>query len=122
MSLNILFLHQNFPGQYKLLSQELARRDGIYAVALGQKPDLGQDFSPVRYEAYSSGPDLTADVFPPLTFFSEQARRGDQVRRRLEDLKTRGFSPDLCFVHPGWGEALFLRDVFPRTKLVSHLE
>lgn len=122
MAFNILYLHQNFPGQYKLLARKLGTYDTVRAVALGQRPLAEADVEPVRYEAYSSGPDLAADLFPPLTFFSEQVRRGDVVRWRLQDLKQRGFSPDISFVHPGWGEALFLREVFPHTKIVSYLE
>ncbi|WP_404295210.1 glycosyltransferase (plasmid) [Microvirga sp. RSM25] len=122
MTCNVLFLHQNFPGQYKLLSREISNRDGFKVVAMGQKQPFGADFGPVQYEAYSSGPGHSSDVFPPLTFFSEQVRRGDTVRRRLQDLKRRGFTPGLCFVHPGWGEALFIRDIFPETKLISYLE
>jgi glycosyltransferase involved in cell wall biosynthesis len=122
MACNVLFLHQNYPGQYKRLAQELGGREDIKAVALGQKQPFGLDVGPVRYEGYSSQPDPSSDLFPPLTFFSEQVRRGDVVRWRLLDLKQKGFSPDICFVHPGWGEALFLRDVFPDTKVVSYLE
>jgi hypothetical protein len=122
MAFNVLFLHQNYPGQYKLLARALGARESFKAVALGQRPLAKADVGPIYYEAYSSAPDLSADLFPPLTFFSEQVRRGDVVRWRLQDLKQRGFSPDICFVHPGWGEALFLRDIFPHTKIVSYLE
>ena len=122
MTCNILFLHQNFPGQYKLLSRELGSRDGFKAVALGKRSPFGLDFGPVSYEGYQSGPDHSSDLFPPLTFFSEQVRRGDVVRWRLLDLKRRGFTPDVCFAHPGWGEALFVKEVFPETKLISYLE
>jgi glycosyltransferase involved in cell wall biosynthesis len=122
MTCNVLFAHQNFPGQYKLLARELGSRDGYKAVAVGQKSPFAQDFGPIQYQAYSSGPEAGADLFPPLTFFSEQVRRGDVVRRHLLEFKRRGFSPDLCFVHPGWGEALFLRDVYPKVKIVSYLE
>jgi glycosyltransferase involved in cell wall biosynthesis len=122
MTCNVLFLHQNFPGQYKRLSREMGVREAYKVVALGQKSPFDADFGPLHYEGYSAGPGQAADLFPPLSFFSEQVRRGDTVRWRLLDLKQRGFSPDVCFVHPSWGEALFLRDVFPRTKVVSFLE
>jgi glycosyltransferase involved in cell wall biosynthesis len=122
MTCNVLFVHQNFPGQYKLLAREINSHPKFKAVALGQKSPFAQDFGPLHYQAYTSGPDLGADLFPPLTFFSEQVRRGDIVRRHFLDLKQKGFSPDLCFVHPGWGEAVFLRDVFPNAKIVSYLE
>lgn len=122
MTCNVLFAHQNFPGQYKLLARELGSREEYKTVAIGQKSPFAHDFGPVQYHAYTSGPDTGADLFPPLIFFSEQARRGDIVRQHLLELKQQGFTPDLCFVHPGWGEALFLRDVFPRTRIVSYLE
>jgi glycosyltransferase involved in cell wall biosynthesis len=122
MTYNVLFLHQNFPGQYKLLARTLAELGNYKVVALGQKAPFGADFGPIEYEAYTAGPHYDADLFPPLTFFSEQVRRGDIVRWRLVDLKQQGFEPDLCFVHPAWGEALFIKDVFPNTKIVSYLE
>jgi glycosyltransferase involved in cell wall biosynthesis len=33
-----------------------------------------------------------------------------------------GYRPDLVITNPGWGEALFAKDVFPDAKLVSLLE
>jgi hypothetical protein len=50
MTCNVLFLHQNFPGQYKRLATEIGRREGYTAVALGQKAPFDADFGPVAYE------------------------------------------------------------------------
>ena len=30
--------------------------------------------------------------------------------------------PDVTFAHPGWGEALFIKDIYPTTRLVNYLE
>jgi hypothetical protein len=30
--------------------------------------------------------------------------------------------PDIIVAHPGWGEALFMKDVFPQAKLVIYCE
>lgn len=49
-------------------------------------------------------------------------RRGLAVARSLEALKRAGLSPDVVYGHPGWGEMLFVRDVFPRAKIVSYCE
>jgi glycosyltransferase involved in cell wall biosynthesis len=37
-------------------------------------------------------------------------------------LREKGFLPDVVVAHPGWGEALFLRDVFPSARLVHYCE
>ncbi len=37
-------------------------------------------------------------------------------------LKAEGFSPDLIYVHPSWGESLGLREVWPETRIVSFCE
>lgn len=37
-------------------------------------------------------------------------------------LQQRGFTPDVICAHPGWGEELFLKDVFPDAKLLTYCE
>ena len=49
-------------------------------------------------------------------------RRGQQVCRTATELRAQGFSPDLICVHPGWGEGLYLRDIFPKSRILSYLE
>jgi len=48
--------------------------------------------------------------------------RGESAAARLAWLKEQGYAPDVVFVHPGWGEALFIREVFPRAKLLVYAE
>jgi glycosyltransferase involved in cell wall biosynthesis len=49
-------------------------------------------------------------------------RRGQAVVRACIELKKRGFTPDIIHAHPGWGEALFLKDVFPDARLTVYCE
>jgi glycosyltransferase involved in cell wall biosynthesis len=37
-------------------------------------------------------------------------------------LKSQGFDPELIIGHPGWGETLFLKEIFPRAKQILHGE
>jgi glycosyltransferase involved in cell wall biosynthesis len=37
-------------------------------------------------------------------------------------LTAEGFEPDVMVAHPGWGESLFLKDKFPRAKLLTFCE
>jgi glycosyltransferase involved in cell wall biosynthesis len=47
---------------------------------------------------------------------------GQAVARVLLDLKRQGFKPDAILAHPGWGETLYAKDVFPGARLVHFSE
>lgn len=42
--------------------------------------------------------------------------------RILLDLKSKNYHPDIIIAHPGWGETLYAKDVFPAAKLVHFCE
>ena len=48
--------------------------------------------------------------------------RGHSVARSLVKLKNEGFVPDLIYAHSGWGEAFFIKDVFPQVPLLVYGE
>ncbi len=47
---------------------------------------------------------------------------GQEVARTMEKLKRQGFVSDVVIGHAGWGEALYAKDVFPDTPLISYFE
>lgn len=48
--------------------------------------------------------------------------RGDAAFRATLKLKEEGFIPDVILAHPGWGESLFLKQVWPASKLIIYGE
>jgi glycosyltransferase involved in cell wall biosynthesis len=55
--------------------------------------------------------------------FEGHVRRGQDVVRLLLQLRDgAGFRPDVVVSHPGWGESLFLRDVFPHARHIQYSE
>ena len=40
----------------------------------------------------------------------------------LLEMKRKGFTPDTVLAHPGWGESLYVKDVFPDARLVHYCE
>ena len=48
--------------------------------------------------------------------------RGEAVARACLKLRSEGFSPHVICAHPGWGEALFLKDVWPEAKMICFCE
>jgi len=59
---------------------------------------------------------------PQLQDLYSKVLRGESAAHSLHQLKQQGFDPDVVFVHPGWGEALFIKDVFPRARMLVYAE
>jgi hypothetical protein len=57
-----------------------------------------------------------------LRSLEAHVRRGQAVYRAARKLADQGFRPDVVVAHPGWGEALFLKDVFPHARHIQYLE
>ena len=47
---------------------------------------------------------------------------GQAVVKMLLKLKLTGYQPDIVMAHVSWGEALYVKDVFPQTKLIGFFE
>jgi glycosyltransferase involved in cell wall biosynthesis len=119
--MKILFIHQNFPGQFPHLAPALASR-GHEVVALGTQRE--QVALPgVRYFVHCPTP--PAQALPPGPMWEEWAAklvRGHSCALAMARLQSEGFTPDVVLAHPGWGEALYVKDVFPRSKLLVYAE
>jgi len=48
--------------------------------------------------------------------------RGEAAYQCARQLRDEGFTPDVIVAHPGWGESLFLKDVWPQAKLGIYCE
>jgi glycosyltransferase involved in cell wall biosynthesis len=118
-----LFIHQNFPGQFKHLAPWLVAQ-GHQVIGLGDAENLkgretGWSFPVIAYKARTSD---KANVHHYLRSTEAAVRRGQDVARACLEIKKKGFTPDVVIGHPAWGEMLFLRDVFAQAKQVSYFE
>jgi glycosyltransferase involved in cell wall biosynthesis len=118
--MRVLFVHQNFPGQYKYLAPALAQRAGVEVKALA----INKNAAPAGVTVHHYAPDrgTTKDIHPWVSDLETKVIRGEAAARAARLLKAEGFCPDVICAHPGWGEALFLKDVFPDAKLLSFIE
>ena len=117
--MKILFVHQNFPGQFPHLAPALAAR-GHQVLAL---TDTTNDRpSPVRVVKYAH-PASVQGGHPLGRPYAAMAQRGWQAARAARALRDRhGYSPDVILGHSGWGETLFLREIWPDAKLLVYAE
>lgn len=115
--MKILFIHQNFPGQFLRLAPALAAR-GHDVLALtdeaNQRPRI------VRTLCYRKP---EAPVVEGLArTYAQMCDRGHRVARACATLEAEGYRPDVIFGHGGWGETLFLRDVWPDVRILTYAE
>lgn len=118
--MRVLFIHQNFPGQYRHLAPALARRGGNEIVAIAERSAPGLDgIELLRYQPARS---TSSAMHPWAMDFETKIIRADAAVRLAADLRAKGFTPDIVCAHPGWGEALLIKEIWPNSKLLYYFE
>lgn len=118
--MNVLFIHQNFPGQFKHLARVLCEDKRNDVRALAQKDYGWSRIMPVHL--YEMPRPSTPRLHPWTSEIEAKLIRGEAVYGAALKLKGSGFEPDLIIAHPGWGESLFLKEVWPKAKLLIYCE
>jgi len=75
-----------------------------------------------QIETYQPLVGSSKNIHPLATEFETKVIRGQACANKLLDLKKNGFYPDLIIGHPGWGELLFAREVYPKAKQIHFIE
>lgn len=115
--MKILFIHQNFPGQFKFLAPALAANPAHAVVAMTMQKVNVAEWQGVKLVPYSASRGTTPNVHPWVSDFETKTIRGEACFRAALKLREQGFTPDVIIAHPGWGESLFLKDVWPKARL-----
>lgn len=119
--MKILLVHQNYPAQFLHLAPELTRR-GHEVLALTDivnKRETGTSTLRYRFEA----PQVDPAACRLGRNYTQQSDRGVVVARACKRLREeKGYVPDVIFGHSGWGETLFLKEVWPEAKLIVYAE
>ena len=118
--MKLLFVHQNFPAQFLHLAPEMQRL-GHDVRVLTDATNSNTSDVPVLH--YSFKPEK---VDPGATRlgrnYTTMSDRGVIVARAARQLRAKGYVPDVIFGHSGWGETLFLKEVWPEAKLLVYAE
>ena len=124
--MKILFVHQNFPGQFKYLAPALLNKGhDVYVLTKDSdsedKNDTNKDGIIIFY--YQTTRVSTQNIHPWVTDFETKTIRADACYSKALNLKKElNFNPDLIISHPGWGESMFLKNVWPDSKLAIYCE
>ncbi|MBS0437398.1 MAG: glycosyltransferase family 4 protein [Proteobacteria bacterium] len=119
--MKLLVVHQNFPGQFGHLVKAWAQRPGweVRGLGRGTVPGLPGFDKLTRYK-------LAREGHPQQHHYLRQMEmatlHGQAAARAMLDMRKSGFRPDVILAHPGWGETLYAKDVFPDARLVHYCE
>ena len=119
--MKMLFVHQNYPGQFRESLPKLAATGKHEIVFLTQRQQLPKpgDHSILRYAPHHEAKD-NAYIYTKL--FENACGSGVGAARACNELKRRGFKPDMIIGHIGWGEMLFLKEVWPDVPNLGYFE
>jgi len=116
--MKFLFIHQNFPGQYVHIVRYLAQAG--HQVSFITQPRSAEidgvrkfEYLPVVLESCGQ---------PYLCELENGLANGLAVARLCEWLNRDGFVPDIVIGHNGWGEILYVKDVWPHVPLLGYFE
>jgi glycosyltransferase involved in cell wall biosynthesis len=115
-----LFVHQNFPGQYRHLVAHLRNDPQNEVVFLTERED--RSMANVRKIVYKTARAVSRDTHHYLRQVEHAVLRGQAVARVALELKKQGFVPNIMIGHNAWGEILYLKDVFPDVPLLGYFE
>jgi glycosyltransferase involved in cell wall biosynthesis len=110
MQKKILFIHNNFPGQFPHVAaaaQQAGYKVAVVGSATAKEP-LG-----AKVERWKLKRGTTNGIFPPATRAEADLLRADAAAAAARRLKDDGFVPDLIIGHPGWGETIYMSTIFP---------
>jgi len=119
--MRVLFVHQNFPAQFKHLAPVLAR-EGYDVKAIKAGPTNGTHWQGIHTVGWQANRSTTQNAHPFSQDYETKLIRAEAAARIAEKLRAGGWIPDLIIGHPGWGEMLFLDTVWPESQQLHYLE
>lgn len=77
---------------------------------------------PVNRVLYEPHREVTKNIHPVALSLESAAITAQAAFKALAPVKAQGWSPDIICAHSGWGPSLFLKELWPDTKLLPYFE
>ncbi|TFL18416.1 glycosyltransferase family 4 protein [Jannaschia formosa] len=119
--MKILLVHQNMPGQYREMLDWLIAQGGHDLVFLTQRRNY-PELPGVRKVVYAPHHRPAQDAYGLSKVWEEATGAGYGAAMAAQALRGEGFTPDIILGHTGWGELLFMKQVWPDVPILGFFE
>ena len=120
--MNILFVHQNMPGQYRELVQWLAAQGGHRIYFLTQRRDAPK-IDGVETRVYQKHRVPAKDAYGLSKVWEDATGSGFGAALAVRKIEAdEGFRPDIVIGHVGWGELTFFKQVWADVPIIGFFE
>lgn len=116
----MLFVHRDYPGQFGAIAARIARSPHHRVVFLNSVQAGNDGGITLLRTAPHRRPAPTTHHY--LHSFEADVLMGQAIYMACARLRDTGFTPDVILAHCGWGVALYLREIFPRARLIGYFE
>ena len=118
---NILFIHPNFPGQFKHIIPALQNRDDFNIAYICRERNIKHGEG-INIQQYQFDKRSHKGTHRYLQYTHEAIREAREVCICANKLISQGFIPDIVVGHTAWGGLLFIKDLFPNAKVIGYCE
>lgn len=119
--MKLLFVHQNYPGQYRQLVEWLVAQGGHEIVFLTQRKGVSSTPG-IRVVQYAPHRIPAKDAYALSRYWEECTGSGYGAALACQTLRDEGFTPDVILGHVGWGELTFTKIVWPEVPVLGYFE
>ncbi|MCX7566008.1 glycosyltransferase family 4 protein [Sulfitobacter sp. F26169L] len=120
--MNIMFVHQNMPGQYRELVQWLAERGEHTIYFLTQRKNAPK-IDGVETRIYKTHRVSNKESYGLSKVWEEATGAGFGAALAAQKIeRDDGFKPDIVVGHIGWGELTFFKQVWPDVPIIGFFE
>ena len=105
--MNILFIHQGFPGQYVHICKQLIKQSSNTVVSVGMRKSNIPKKKNYHHYIYKPERGNGNDTHPLVRETETKAIRAEACAKLCQMLKQEGFEPDIICGHPGGANYCF---------------
>lgn len=121
--MRILFSHCNYPAQFRRLAPALAADGHDVHFLFKNKEWHATPPDGIFLHRYpAKGARNHSAVHPYIRKFDEAVAEGQNSFRAAKKMQNEGWEPDVIISHAGFGNGLYLSDVFPKAARVGLFE